>query len=128
MRSLREPAEAPVLECIGRYCQLRQGERFSQPHLGFDHTGYQALALHGSAPYQIGAGRPGGKVAISRRTCAPRIGRLSTSAVNEKRCLAPAFVEPEAERLGEPIIVARHRAEHHAPVMTLWKCAIGHSR
>ena len=35
--------------------------------------------------------------------------------VNEKRCLAPGFVEPEAERLGEPIILARHRAEHHAP-------------
>jgi len=42
MRSLREPAEAPVLECVGRYCQLRQGERFSQPHLAFDHTRYQA--------------------------------------------------------------------------------------
>src|SRR5262245_39672368 len=52
MRSLREPAEAPVLECVGRYCQLRQGERLSQPHLESDHTGYQALALHGSAPYQ----------------------------------------------------------------------------
>jgi len=29
--------------------------------------------------------------------------------------LAPAFVEPEAERLVERIIVARHRPEHDAP-------------
>ena len=42
----------------------------------------------------------------------------------EKRCRAPTFVEPEAERLGESIIIARHRAEQHAPMMTLWKCAI----
>ena len=27
-----------------RYCQSRQGERFSQPHLEFDHTGHWALA------------------------------------------------------------------------------------
>ena len=27
----------------------------------------------------------------------------------------PSVVEPEAERLGEPIIVARHRAEQHTP-------------
>src|SRR5215475_5844255 len=37
-RSLSEPVEAPVSECVGRYCQLRQGERFSQPHLEFHHA------------------------------------------------------------------------------------------
>ena len=46
-RSLREPAEAPVLECVGRYCQLHQGERFSQLRIEFDHTGAEEL-VHGA--------------------------------------------------------------------------------
>src|SRR5262245_11047531 len=43
-RSLREPADAPASEFAGRYCGLRQEGRFSQPHIEFDHTGYQPLA------------------------------------------------------------------------------------
>src|SRR5262249_5216433 len=122
---LREPAAGPVLECVDRYCQLRQGERFSQPHLESDYTAtgrtrYRVahhIRLRRRAARRHSSDWPKNLCTAQRR--------LSNQPVNEKRCLAPhRSCAASRTSWGTYNCSPPSRRTARPPMMTLWKCAI----